>query len=113
MRQSNLNGGGYDETKIGAEGGYKADDYIHLPVSMEIKELFKSISRYSPVMQDIDTKLKAFIPDYIPAIGEVDAFLKMPRPDGKPETLGLNVVVRRNLCRMNPLLICQIRPKST
>jgi intraflagellar transport protein 46 len=35
-------------------------------------------------MIDIDTKLKAFIPDYIPAIGEVDAFLKMPRPDGKP-----------------------------
>lgn len=44
-------------------------------------------------MVDIDSKLKAFVPDYIPAIGEVDAFLKMPRPDGKPETLGLNVVV--------------------
>ena len=29
-------------------------------------------------MQEIDTKLKAFVPDYIPAIGEVDAFLKMP-----------------------------------
>ena len=61
---------------------------------MEIKELFKTISRYSPIMQDIDTKLKAFVPDYIPAIGEVDAFLKMPRPDGKPESLGLNVVVK-------------------
>ncbi|MCB0368034.1 MAG: hypothetical protein KDD45_01015, partial [Bdellovibrionales bacterium] len=24
------------------------------------------------------------IPEYIPAIGEVDAFLKMPRPDGQP-----------------------------
>ena len=44
-------------------------------------------------MMEIDAKLKAFIPDFIPAIGEVDAFLKMPRPDGKPETLGLNVVV--------------------
>lgn len=44
-------------------------------------------------MQEIDSKLKAFVPDYIPAIGEVDAFLKMPRPDGKPEILGLNVVV--------------------
>lgn len=43
---------------------------------------------------DIDSKLKAFVPDYIPAIGEVDAFLKMPRPDGKPETLGLYVVVQ-------------------
>lgn len=44
-------------------------------------------------MQEIDTKLRAFVPDYIPAIGEVDAFLKMPRPDEKPETLGLHVLV--------------------
>lgn len=33
--------------------------------------------------------MKAFIPEYIPAVGEVDAFLKMPIPDGKDETLGL------------------------
>lgn len=45
-------------------------------------------------MQELDTRLKAFVPDYIPAIGEVDAFLKMPRPDGEPEVLGLHVVVR-------------------
>lgn len=29
------------------------------------------------------------MPDYIPAIGEVDAFIKIPRPDAKDETLGL------------------------
>ena len=33
--------------------------------------------------------LKPFVQDYIPAVGEVDAFLKVPRPDGKRETLGL------------------------
>lgn len=49
--------------------------------------------RYTPILTDIDTKLKAFIPDYIPAVGEVDAFLKMPRPDGQPEVLGLNILV--------------------
>jgi intraflagellar transport protein 46 len=42
---------------------------------------------------EIDTKLKAFVPDYIPTVGEVDAFIKMPRPDGQPETLGLNILV--------------------
>lgn len=83
----------YDNNKAVAEGGYQASDYAHLPVSQELKELFKSIQRYSPTTIDIDSKLKAFIPDYIPAIGEVDAFLKMPRPDGKPENLGLYVVV--------------------
>jgi intraflagellar transport protein 46 len=43
---------------------------------------------------DLETKLKPFIPDYIPAVGEVDAFLKMPRVDGQPETLGLDVLVK-------------------
>jgi len=53
--------------------------------------LFKAIQRYvvaqfryTPLIQELDTKLKAFVPEYIPAIGEVDAFLKMPRPDGQP-----------------------------
>lgn len=65
-----------------------------------MKELFKSIQkyqewyfRYTPILTDLDTKLKAFIPDYIPAVGEVDAFLKMPRPDDQPEVLGLNILV--------------------
>jgi intraflagellar transport protein 46 len=42
---------------------------------------------------DLDSKLKAFIPDYIPAVGEVDAFLKMSRGDDQPETLGLITLV--------------------
>jgi intraflagellar transport protein 46 len=49
--------------------------------------------RYKPANIDLDTKIKAFIPEYIPAVGEVDAFLKMPKPDGKDETLGLSVLV--------------------
>lgn len=43
---------------------------------------------------ELDSKLKAFIPDYIPAVGEVDAFLKMPRPDTQTEVLGLAVIVK-------------------
>ncbi|EKU20917.1 intraflagellar transport protein 46 isoform 2-like protein, partial [Nannochloropsis gaditana CCMP526] len=31
------------------------------------------------------------IPDYLPAVGEMDAFLKMPRPDGVPDDLGRKV----------------------
>lgn len=37
----------------------------------------------------MDSKLKPFIPDYVPAVGEVDAFLKMPKPDGTKEDLGV------------------------
>jgi intraflagellar transport protein 46 len=40
----------------------------------------------------LDTKLKPFVPDYIPAVGEVDAFLKMNKPDGQKEDLGITVL---------------------
>ena len=33
--------------------------------------------------------MKPFIPDYVPAVGEVDACLKMPKPDGTKEDLGI------------------------
>ena len=37
-------------------------------------------------------KLIPFIPDYIPAVGDIDAFIKIPRPDGVPDTVGLTVL---------------------
>jgi len=55
----------------------------------ETMEIFKLITDYNPVSMKIETKLRPFIPDFIPAVGEVDAFLKIPRPDGKDETLGI------------------------
>lgn len=38
---------------------------------------------------ELEATLKVFVPEYIPAVGEVDAYLKMPRPDGELEQLGL------------------------
>jgi intraflagellar transport protein 46 len=37
----------------------------------------------------LESKLKPFVPDYIPAVGEVDAFIKMNKPDGAKEDLGV------------------------
>lgn len=72
------------------EGAYNPKDYESLPVSSEIKELFAYINRFAPQIQELDTKLKPFIPDYIPAVGDIDAFIKIPRPDGKQTGLGLD-----------------------
>lgn len=47
--------------------------------------MFSYITRYKPVTLELDAKLKPFIPEYFPAIGEVDAFLKMDRPDKTEE----------------------------
>ncbi|KAJ8399015.1 hypothetical protein AAFF_G00416820 [Aldrovandia affinis] len=74
------------------EGAYDPADYDHLPVTAEIKELFQYITRYTPQTIELDHKLKPFIPDFIPAVGDIDAFLKVPRPDNKQDNLGLLVL---------------------
>jgi len=56
---------------------YDPAEFDHLPVSTELKELFQHIRRYSPQNIELDLKLKPFIPDYIPAIGDIDAFIKV------------------------------------
>mmetsp|Transcript_21309 Transcript_21309/g.20449 ORF Transcript_21309/g.20449 Transcript_21309/m.20449 type:complete len:237 (-) Transcript_21309:324-1034(-) len=61
-------------------GAYNPADYAGLQVSSEVKELFEYIQRYKPMKVDLETKIKPFVPEYIPAIGEVDSFLKMPKP---------------------------------
>mmetsp|Transcript_63139 Transcript_63139/g.150529 ORF Transcript_63139/g.150529 Transcript_63139/m.150529 type:complete len:372 (-) Transcript_63139:93-1208(-) len=80
------------EKKGGAPGmpanAYNPDDYKGMKVSSEVEELFQYITRYKPHTIELDTSLKPFIPELIPSIGEVDAFLKMPRPDAKASDLG-------------------------
>ncbi len=61
-------------------------------MSQEVKDIFEYINRYKPQKIDLETKLKSFVPDYIPAVGEVDAFLKMPKPDGNKADLGITVL---------------------
>ncbi|KAK6173616.1 hypothetical protein SNE40_017034 [Patella caerulea] len=81
-----------DEDDVHVEGAYDPAEYDNLPVSPEIKELFQYITRYTPQSIELEHKLKPFIPDFIPAVGDIDAFLKISRPDGKPDTLGLTVL---------------------
>jgi hypothetical protein len=56
---------------------YDPSEYDHLQVGKELKELFQHIRRYTPQTTELDTKLKPFIPEYIPAVGDIDAFLKV------------------------------------
>lgn len=73
------------------EGMYDPSDYEYLNVSSEIKEIFNYIVRYTPQTIEIETRFKPFIPEYIPAVGDIDAFLKVNRPDDK-RNLGINCV---------------------
>jgi len=81
-----------DDDEKEVPGAYDPAQYANLPVSNEIKEIFEYITRYKPQKIDLDAKIKPFIPDYMPAVGEVDAFIKMPRPDNSKEELGIMVL---------------------
>jgi intraflagellar transport protein 46 len=74
------------------EGTYDPNEFSHLPVSAEVKDLFQNITRYTPQNIELDYKLRPFIPDFIPAVGDIDAFLKIPCPDGKSDSIGLTVL---------------------
>jgi intraflagellar transport protein 46 len=71
---------------------YNPADYLNIPASQEIKELFEFITAYKPHDIELETKLKPFIPEYTPAVGDLDPFLKVPRPDGKLDLLGLKIL---------------------
>lgn len=87
------------------QGGYDPAAYRDLPVSSEIRDIFKYIERYQPQNVQLEYKLKPFIPDYIPSIGDIDAFIKVPRPDGKPDNLGFTVVDEPSSNQSDPHVI--------
>jgi len=114
---SDSSGGG--EKKGGAKGGvlpqsaYNPDDFKNMKVSAEVEELFQYITRYKPHTIELDTSLKPFVPELIPSIGEVDAFLKMPRPDGEPSGLGTTRLDEPTLTPSDPsILDLQLRSLS-
>mmetsp|Transcript_6960 Transcript_6960/g.16156 ORF Transcript_6960/g.16156 Transcript_6960/m.16156 type:complete len:363 (+) Transcript_6960:254-1342(+) len=97
-----------------AHQGYNPADYANLQVTPEVKELFQYIARYKPQVIELETKLKPFIPDYVPAIGDIDPFLKIPRPDGKKDSLGLTVLDEPAAQQTDPTVLdLQLRAIST
>lgn len=66
--------------------------FTNLNVSANINEIFQYIDRYKPSDIDSELELKCFIPSYIPAIGNIDPILNIPRPDGVTDGLGKKVL---------------------
>lgn len=79
-----------DEFPIGSESSAKRR--IPLNVSKEVLSVIDLIDEYKPATHELETKFKCFIPSFIPAIGDPDPFLKVPRPDGMSDGLGLTAV---------------------
>lgn len=101
-----------EEPMQNIKNAYNPADYINLQVSPEVKELFQYIQRYKPHQVDLETKVRPFIPDYIASVGEVDAFLKVQRPDGSEEVLGILALDEPKLNQSDPALLeIRLKPK--
>lgn len=74
------------------------DKWEHLNVGEEIKELFPFILKYTP--QNIETvyHLQPFIPDFVPSVGDVDAFLKVTEPP--PLQSRRSKEIEEHLCKL-------------
>jgi len=88
-----------------AEGSYDPSEFDHLTVDPETKELFGYIMKYTPQTVDLETKFRPFIPEYIPAVGDIDAFIKTTRPDGKDEMLGLKLLDEPSAQQTDPSVL--------
>uniref|UniRef100_A0A914WQG1 Intraflagellar transport protein 46 homolog n=1 Tax=Plectus sambesii TaxID=2011161 RepID=A0A914WQG1_9BILA len=87
------------------EGAYDANEYTTLPVGSDVKELFQFIDAYQPQTVEIEPMLKPFILDYIPAVGDIDAFIKIPRPDDVEDNLGLLVLDEPSAKQSDPTIL--------
>ncbi|KAI8467716.1 MAG: hypothetical protein J3K34DRAFT_460251 [Monoraphidium minutum] len=85
-------GGGAAAAAAALPGEYNAAEFMHLDVTDDVRDLFKYIGRYRPAASEPAAPLKPFVPEYIPALGATDEFIKVPRPDGRPDFLGLKVL---------------------
>ncbi len=62
---------------------------------------------------ELDTTLKCFIPEFIPAIGEIDGFIKVPRPDGEDDGLGFRILDEPATIQSDPTVLeLQLRATS-
>lgn len=103
----------HEESYDNLEGAYNPKDYAQLNVSVEVRDLFQYIERYKPSEVQLDAPLRCFIPEYIPAIGELDAFIKVPRPDNKEDGLGLRYLDEPSSNQSDPTVLeLQLRAKS-
>jgi len=102
-----------EESYENIEGAYNPKDFESLNVTAEVRDLFQYIERYKPQEVELETTLKCFIPEYIPAIGEMDAFIKVPRPDGANDDLGLKFLDEPSATQSDPTVLeLQLRAMS-
>ncbi|CEF60997.1 Intraflagellar transport protein 46 homolog [Strongyloides ratti] len=83
-----------------------------LKMTNELSKLFEMIEEYTPNNIDPPYRLLPFIPDYAPAVGDVDPFIKIPRPDEVEDNLGLTILDEPAIEQSDPTAIGLLMSKN-
>jgi intraflagellar transport protein 46 len=81
------------------------DDEDPVIQSSGMAALFALIGKFRPDPVDLSVHWRPFLPELTPAIGTIDAFIKVPRPDGEVDDLGLVVVDEPSIKQSNPQVL--------
>ena len=93
----------------GGFGGGMGSNAMSTP---ELAQLFGLITQFQPQPMEITPHFKPFLPELIPSIGAIDAFIKIPRPDDEQDPLGLTVLDEPTIgCSDPQILKMQLREK--
>ncbi|KAI9008372.1 intraflagellar transport complex B protein 46 C terminal-domain-containing protein [Gaertneriomyces semiglobifer] len=86
-KSGNLSGASSDRSKTSRSESLEktSNNDISSELRSEIEELFTYINVFKPQTFDLTPELKCFIPDYIPAIGDIDPLIKVPVPSRWPD----------------------------
>lgn len=78
----------------------------------ELAPIFNLVSQFQPPVLELSPHFKPFLPDLVPAIGSIDAFIKIPRPDDEIDLLGLKILDEPTIgCSDPQILKMQLREK--
>jgi intraflagellar transport protein 46 len=58
----------------------------------DLKKLMDYIDMYSPMDIELTPTLQVFVPEWLPCIGDLDAFIKIAKPNHENDTIGLTVL---------------------
>ena len=114
-KESGFGGGAFDFGQpIGGVNGYSpnvgansydTNAFDNTASTPELAGLFALISKYQPPPLEMIPHFKPFLPDLVPSIGAIDAFIKVPRPDGEQDPLGLLVLDEPTIGCSNPQIL--------
>ncbi|XP_045537884.1 intraflagellar transport protein 46 homolog [Papilio machaon] len=66
------------------EGAYDPKNFQDLKVPPDMENLFQYIMKYTPQKIELEGRLRAFVPECAPAVGDCDALLKLSTPPAAP-----------------------------